>query len=241
MAKDQPRFAGLDVAVTVLGVGAALLPIAGFLVREWAFNWGLAEDSVLPLALAASVGLLAWTGFWALILSAPAIVLIVLLVRVAPVISAIQRVLPARLRAIEDATKAKASFEAVRADLEAAADRQERGELSAEEEKEYSAKGKAILKQLDSVDTEIDKLTASSDWKVLTEAPPEARVFARAMSWLDRFPSWPAPLLAVLLAFLEILFLPDWPGPLIAQATLVAMFAAFMWTRQAGGRLSLLA
>jgi hypothetical protein len=184
------------------------------------------------MALAASIGLLAWTGFGGLILAAPAIVLLVLVVRVSPLIGAIERVRSARQKAIDDAAQVKTNFEAIRDDLSAAADREQRGELSEAEQKRYRAKAETIIKELDDVEAEIDKLTASTDWTIVTQPPPEARAFRSAMSWFDRVPVWPGAVIAILLGVFEILFLPDWPAPIIALATPLVLVATFLWTRQ---------
>src|SRR5689334_297310 len=110
MAEDRKRKAGLDVAVTVLAAGAGILPIAGFLVREWAFSWGLHLDAVTPLALATSIGGLAWTGAGGLYLSAPAILLALLLIRVELVVSAFRRLSSVNQKLADDWGKFKSNY-----------------------------------------------------------------------------------------------------------------------------------
>src|SRR5439155_14036589 len=77
-----------------LGIGAVLLPVAGWLVRLVAFSIGIKTGNAPQLALAAPLGLLAMNGFLGVLGSAAYILLLLVIVRIAPLQYALNAVGP---------------------------------------------------------------------------------------------------------------------------------------------------
>jgi hypothetical protein len=220
----------IELLATAVGVGAVLLPVGGIVVRSVAF-WSLSADNSRQIVLGDSLGSLAVTGFEAVLLSLPYLIVLLLSLRGAPLLQQLRIVRPRANRLSRDSDAIQADAKRFQADLDAAEKQAESGNLPKEEVDRLRAHAwDAAAKALE-FSKAVDEFSASQEWKRLSEVADD--VWMPGSKYLDRFfrrvPPWVADVVFAIAIAAVVVFSYSWPVAIPFGAGWFAVGIAWPW------------
>lgn len=214
---------------TVLGIGAVLLPVAGYVARVVAFSTGLDVDMASAIARSAPIGQLAVAGFGAVLASVPYLFALAFTFRRQEVQAALEKTMPTVKRIDVDQERLEADTDQMVKDWEEVQTKARRGEVGPEGLAEFKRRLDAVAKRKDELKAAIASLFDSEEWKLLAEQPSHTGSPSRTPSRVQRIIRSLGQFLAIgsaILVLVALIIGPNFPLPwvsLIAAAFALAM------------------
>jgi hypothetical protein len=213
------------------------------------FSVGLNTDALGPLSLAASVGSLTITGFFALIGSAWFLIGLFFTVRAAPLEYALRRTMPGMKRLAQDYERFERDLDAIRAEARAKSEKfesmkesdmtNEEAERFQEEIRDLDKRADEVLARAKSLKEASEEFVASEDWKVV-ESAGVATARKAMLGLINRPPDWVWWLIGSLIWIGLAVFAFEWPASLFALLAYVIAAVIAPWWTQRRGRIALL-